>query len=276
MHMHVTGPEELCVLEVVVFKVFQAVAHVRFATEELFFPQHLAVAPDPTGARQALRQVAHAQLRPERTGAQFRMRQIQVVATFHDMVGVFITNGEAQTIRLAVMTDHIQAAQLGLFPAIFGKGRQRKRMSGAHDNAAITLVEPLWLNTGLPRSRLAAFDAPFENTHGVGHRSFVSGLLVHLVACRRTAQMGQPGAADQQVRRIRMVERRQDPQLLKQLRIVVRLANATLLDLVRQSRTRLDCRQRQLANTFDTLDLTYLITVDQTDPALTVAQFKLY
>ncbi len=99
---------------------------------------------------------------------------------------------------------------------------------------------------------------------------------MHLVACRRTAQMGQPGATDQQVRRIGMVERRQDPQFLKQLRIVMRLANATLLDLMRQSRTRLDRRQRQLANTLDTLDLTHLITVDQTDPALTVAQFKLY
>ncbi len=274
--MHVTRPEELRVLEVVVFKVFQAVAHVRFATEELFLPQHLAIAPDPTGARQALRQVAHAQLRPERTGAQFRMRQIQVVATLHDVIGVFITDGEAQAIRLAIMTDHIQAAQLGLFPAVFGKGRQRKRMSGTHDNAAVTLVEPLGLNTGLPRRRLAAFDAPFEDTHGVGHRGFVAGLLVHLVACRCTAQMCQPGAADQQVRRIRMVERRQDPQLLKQLRIVVRLANATLLDLMRQSRPCLDSHQRQLANTFDTLDLTHLITIDQPDPALTVAQFKLY
>ncbi len=149
-------------------------------------------------------------------------------------------------------------------------------MSGAHDNAAVTLVEPLGLNTGLPRRRLAAFNAPFEDSHGVGHRGFVAGLLVHLVTRRRTAQVCQPGAADQQVRRIRMVERWQDPQLLKQLRIVVRLANATLLDLMRQSRTCLDRRQRQLANTLDTLDLTHLVTVDQPYTALAIAQFKLY
>ncbi|RMP78665.1 hypothetical protein ALQ16_204009 [Pseudomonas syringae pv. actinidiae] len=121
MHMYVTRPEELGVFEVVILKVFQAVAHVGLAAEEFFFPQYFAITPDAAGAGQALWQFAYTQLRPERAGAQFRVGQVQVIAAFHDVIGVLVANSEAQAIGLAIMADHIKAAQLGLFPAVFGE-----------------------------------------------------------------------------------------------------------------------------------------------------------
>ncbi len=88
--------------------------------------------------------------------------------------------------------------------------------------------------------------------------------------------MRQPGATDQQVRRIRVVERRQNPQVLEQLRIVMSVAKPTLLNLPSQIRTRLDRRQRQLAHALGADHFTHLITVNQPHPTLTVAQFKLH
>jgi hypothetical protein len=46
MHVYIARAQELRVLEVVVFKVFQAVAHVVFTAEKLFFPDYLVPAQD--------------------------------------------------------------------------------------------------------------------------------------------------------------------------------------------------------------------------------------
>ena len=52
--VHIPRTQELTVLEMVVFEVFQAVAHVRFATEKLVLPQHFAITQDTTGACKVL------------------------------------------------------------------------------------------------------------------------------------------------------------------------------------------------------------------------------
>ncbi|MNL12850.1 hypothetical protein D3C87_1337310 [compost metagenome] len=111
------------------------------------------------------------------------------------------------------MTDDVQAAELWLFPCVFGKRRQRERLAGTHDDAAVAFVEPFGLHTRLTRCRLAALHAPFEDAHGVGHGRFVASLLMHFVPSRGAAQVGQTGAADQHVRRVRVIQRWQDAQL---------------------------------------------------------------
>ena len=73
------------------------------------------------------------------------------------MVRKFIAHGEAQPIRLAIMTDDIQTTDFRLFARILGKRRQRKRLAGTHDNAAVAFIEPLRLHTGLPWNPLAVF-----------------------------------------------------------------------------------------------------------------------
>ena len=54
VNVHVARAQKLAVLEVVVFEVRQAVAHVGLATEELVLPQHFTVTQDAAGARKVL------------------------------------------------------------------------------------------------------------------------------------------------------------------------------------------------------------------------------
>jgi hypothetical protein len=48
----------------------------------------------------------------------FRVGQIEVVLALHDVIGELVTDGEPQTIRLTVVTDHVQTAQLRLLACI--------------------------------------------------------------------------------------------------------------------------------------------------------------
>ncbi|MCY1435625.1 hypothetical protein D9M71_517260 [compost metagenome] len=216
VHVHIAGPQKLAVLEVVVLKVIQAVAHVVLATQEFLFPEHLAVSPDPAGTDQVARQLAHAQFRAIRAVTQFGVRQVQVVATLHYMVGKLVAQGKAQAIGRAVFTDHVKAGQLGLFAGVFGKFGGLERVVGTHHDRAIALVEPFRLCTHGARFRAAAIDTPLEHARGVGEGgTVVDLLLVHLVAGRGAAQMGQPRAADQAVGRVFVIQWRQHPASLQ-------------------------------------------------------------
>ena len=203
------------------------------------------------------------------------MGQVQVVLALHDVIGELVTDGEPQAIRLAVVADDVQAGHLRFFTSIFGKRRQREGFAGTYDDAAVALVEPFRLNTGLPRRRLTALDAPFEDFHGVGHRGFVTGLLVHLVAGRGAAQMRQTGAADQHVRRVRVIERRQNAQVFEQLRIVVAAAQAEGFDLLLQSAAGFDGGQGQITHAAGGLHFAHHSAFDHADAAFAVTQFEL-
>nr|GFD31380.1 hypothetical protein [Tanacetum cinerariifolium] len=48
---------------------------------------------------------------------------------------------------------------------------------GTDDDAAIAFIEPLRLHASLARRRFAAFQAPFEDAHGVGHGRLVVAML---------------------------------------------------------------------------------------------------
>ncbi|MNI66171.1 hypothetical protein D3C73_1217180 [compost metagenome] len=145
------------------------------------------------------------------------MGEVQVVAPLHDVIGELVAQRETDAVWQAVIANHIEARQLGFFTGILGKRRHREVRAGAHDDAAVTLVEPLRLRTHLPVCRLATLQAPFEDAHGVGHARFHRAImLVHLVPRRSAAQVRQAGAADQAMGRVFVVQRRQDFALLQQ------------------------------------------------------------
>ncbi|MNC49699.1 hypothetical protein D3C75_988970 [compost metagenome] len=161
-------------------------------------------------------QLTDAQLRAKGAATQLRMSEIQVVAPLHDVVGELITQCITDTVRLAVVADHIQAGQFRLLTGVLGKRRHREVRTGTHDDAAVALVEPLRLRADLLRCRFAALQPPLEHAHGVGHAGFdFTVVLVHFVPRRGAAQMGQAGAADQAMGGVFVVQRRQDLVLLQ-------------------------------------------------------------
>ncbi|MNP11805.1 hypothetical protein D3C76_1040100 [compost metagenome] len=175
------------------------------------------------------------------------------------MIGELVAQGITDAIRLTVVADYIEAGELRFFTGVFGKRRHRKVCAGAHNDAAVTLVEPFRLRADLAGRWLAALQAPLEDAHGVGHAGFnCAVLLVHFVPRRSAAQMGQAGAADQAVGRVFVVQRRQDIALLQQLRVIRAWLGATLSDFFLQAALGADRCERQFtgaAGAFQHLDL---------------------
>ncbi|MNR01578.1 hypothetical protein D3C85_1173860 [compost metagenome] len=187
------------------------------------------------------------------------MGEVQVVAPFHHMVGELVTQRITDAIRLAVVADDIKAGQFRFFAGVFGKRRHREVRARAHNDAAVTLVEPFRLRANLAGDGFPALQAPLEYTHGVGHAGFNGAvLLVHFVPGCGAAQMGQTGAADQAVGRVFVVQRRQDIALLQQLRVIRAWLGATLSDFFLQAALGADRCERQFTGTagaFQHLDL---------------------
>jgi len=201
--------------------------------------------------------------------------QVQVILALHDVVGELVAHRETEAIRFAVMTDDVEPGHFRFLAGILGKRRQRKGLARTHDDAAVALVEPFRLHTGLPCRRFAALHAPFEDAHGVGHLCFVANLLVHLVPRRGATQMREAGTADQQVRRVRVIQRWQDAPVFEQLRIVMTDAQAVGLYLLLQSAAGLNRGQREIAYATGVLHFADQTVVDHTDSALAVDQFEL-
>lgn len=88
--------------------------------------------------------------------------------------------------------------------------------------------------------------------------------------------MGQSGAADQHVRRVRVIQRRQNSQLGQQLGIVVTDAQAQGLHLLLKVDARLDRRQCKVTHGARVLDFSHQTVFDHADAALAVTQFKLH
>jgi hypothetical protein len=198
------------------------------------------------------------------------VRQVQVILTFHDVVGELVADCITQAIRLAIVANDVEAAELGLFAGVFGERWQRERLTRPNDDAAVALVEPLRLYASLPRARFTALHAPFEDAHGVGHGRFVTGVLMHFVPCRGAAQMGQARAADEHVRRVRVIQRRQDAQRGEQFGVVVADAQAQSVYLLLQICAGFDGGQCQIANGVCVLDFPDQTALDDADAALAV------
>jgi hypothetical protein len=73
-----------------------------------------------------------------------------------------------------------------------------------------------------------------------------------------------------------MIQRRQDAQLLKQLRVIVMLTQPEAIDLPSQADTGIDGRQGQLAHAVRAEYFMDPVTVYQTNATLAIAQFELY
>ncbi|MCY1455482.1 hypothetical protein D9M71_726200 [compost metagenome] len=87
--------------------------------------------------------------------------------------------------------------------------------------------------------------------------------------------MGQARTADQHVRRVRMIQRRQDAPLRQQIGIVMADAQPQALHLLFKARARFNRRQCQVANSARVLHFTDQAVVDHTDTAFAVTQFEL-
>ncbi|MNP39112.1 hypothetical protein D3C76_1326700 [compost metagenome] len=98
---------------------------------------------------------------------------------------------------------------------------------------------------------------------------------MHLVPGRRAAQVSQASATDQQVRRIRVIQRWQDAQLRQQSSIVVADAEPQALHLLLQIEACFDRCQRQVANRACLTNFQDLRPLDHADTALAVTQFEL-
>ncbi|MDR6128080.1 hypothetical protein QE452_002744 [Sphingomonas sp. SORGH_AS438] len=158
---------------------------------------------------------ADDQLGAERGLAQLGMRQPQIIPPFGDMVGEFVRQAEAQPVRLPVRPDQVDAGQLRLLAAILGEAGHGQRLARPDQLRAVALVEPFRLLPDRARRRLAALDTRQKHAHRIGLGRGRRRVAMHLVAPLGRAEMGQAGAGHDQMRRIVMVDRRDQPRLLR-------------------------------------------------------------
>ena len=141
------------------------------------------------------------------------MGQVEIVLALHDMIGELVAERETQPPRRPVRRDHVKPDDLGFLAAVEGVIGQRDLGPGRGENAPVALVEPFGLGAGRAALGLAALDAELEHFHRIGKRRFAFELAVHLVAAFGRAEVGEPGAAHQHVRRIGVIERDQQSSL---------------------------------------------------------------
>ena len=123
------------------------------------------------------------------------------------MVGEFIGQREAEPQRSAIVADKVYTGDLSLLATVERKTGAGKRRAARHDDRAVALPEPFRIGADLTRCRLAAVKARLEHLHRIGEIFTARELRVHLVACLGAAEMRQPGAANQAMRRIGVIDR---------------------------------------------------------------------
>ena len=154
--------------------------------------------------------VPDVQFRAERGLTQLGMGEPQIIVPLGHMVGKLVGEAQPQAEGRAVRTDQVDAGQFGLLAAILRKGGHGEGIAGRDQLRAVALVEPFGLLADLAPGGLAALDAFQEHAHRIGLLLDRRRLAVHLVAAFRRAEMGQAGACHHQMRRIGMIDRRQD------------------------------------------------------------------
>ncbi|MNP50641.1 hypothetical protein D3C76_1449170 [compost metagenome] len=100
-------------------------------------------------------------------------------------------------------------------------------------------------------------------------------MLMHFVPCRRTAQVGQAGAADQAMGRVFVIQRRQHLALLQQLGVFRARLGAAQGDFFLQAVFAADRRECQFTGAAGALEHQDLSPVDQPDLAFAGSVFKL-
>ncbi len=151
---------------------------------------------------------------PERCVTQFRMCQIQIVHPLHDMIGKLIGERESKAIRGAIRRDEVNPGEFRFLPAVERKLRRRQRLFRRDNAASVAFVKPLRLHADLSGFALPAFEAHAKHLHRIRCVRRVR-LGVHLVARVRGAQMRKTGSGQENPRRIRMIDGRQYPAVLR-------------------------------------------------------------
>src|SRR5450830_1989987 len=221
MYVDIARATEQWIFEMMVFQVGNRMRHVVFATEERFFPTYCPIRA--ANARHALhmgRQLTHQQSRADGADAQFGMRQEQVILTLRDVVGKFIADGKAKTIRLSIVTNEIETGNLWLFTAIEGKMWHRQRLLGSTYDGAVALIKPFRLYTDLAGRRFATFQSHAEHLHAVGQIVGTIEFFMHGIAPVGTTQMRQTSAGNIAMRRIIVIERCEQATTLGHLGVI--------------------------------------------------------
>ena len=124
------------------------------------------------------------------------------------MIGKFIAERKAQTHRPFVRINHIDARNFRFLPAIRRKAGAVQRGAGGNEDRAIAFVKPFGLLADGPGHGLATC-LPFQKHAHRIRRSTCGGGLVHLVASLGRTKVRQPRTADEQMRGVFMVDRRE-------------------------------------------------------------------
>ncbi len=87
--------------------------------------------------------------------------------------------------------------------------------------------------------------------------------------------MREASTADQHVRGVGMVQRRQDFEVCQQRGVVVTVAQPEAVNLLRQAHTGIDGGQRQLTHAARGVHFAQCVALHHADTTLTVTQFEL-
>ena len=138
------------------------------------------------------------------------MGEVEVVLALEHVVGELVAERVADAARAAAVVDQVEHRDLGLLAAVEREARHRERLARGGDDAAVALVEPFGRHARPAGLGLAALDAEAEHLHRIAELGHGLALhLMHRIARLGAADVGEPGAGDQAMRRVGVVERRQ-------------------------------------------------------------------
>src|SRR5690606_10995497 len=159
-----------------------------------------------------LRQVADEYLRAEGRIPELGVGEPKIVDPLRDMVGKLVGKCKADTERLAVVADHIDAGNFRFLARVGREGGRHERRARCNGHEAVPLVEPLRLHALFARCRLSAFQAHAKHLHGIGKLLLLRiELFVHGVPRGGGPKMRQSSSRQVKMRRIRMAYRRKQP-----------------------------------------------------------------
>ena len=96
-------------LEVMMLDVFECMAHVRLAAFDRFFPEQRAFAVNTSMAGHRIEIGIKNQFGPDGAFPQLAAGQIEVVLLLQDVIGELVTLSHADTTRLSVAVDEVDA-----------------------------------------------------------------------------------------------------------------------------------------------------------------------
>src|SRR5271165_693590 len=265
MHVYVSRSAMTLELEVMMFQVPQAVAHLRLAGSEPARPEHTTVPVNLYFCRHRGKLGVHDQFRTERARPEFRARQVEIVLLLEPMIGELVARGHPDAVRRSVWPNHIDAGYLRLLATVFSITRDIERLPVCPQRGACPFVKPFWRNSDLSRRGTPSLLAPIKHLHTVRH--LVARDRVHGLAVPGTAQMSKAGPGDHATRGlVGMVDWRQHlpfrPPAVHHV-ILQPFRREPLLRQIAERRARLHGRQCKFVNRIAAVEHTKVWFFDQ-------------